>query len=101
MEKIRNKLPKKGKLVKVRGKDGEETLCFRCECGTINCQIFRCPITGSELLVNPIEWEYVCECGERSECIRKKYTNGYGKAWVKTSEHLMCGKVNKIINKLI
>lgn len=38
-----------------------------------------------------------CECGKHAECCRKIYTNSHGKMWVKTHEHLNCGKVQKQI----
>ena len=42
-----------------------------------------------------------CSCGQRSRCPRKIHSTSNGKLYVKTDEHLQCGKVQKQIEDIL
>ena len=58
MIKITEKLPEKAKDLVVIDSDGNKHWCYRCSCKSENCMEFRCPITGSMIMIDVVEWEY-------------------------------------------
>ena len=58
MIKITEKLPEKAKDLVVIDSDGNKYWCYRCACKSENCMEFRCPITGSMIMIDVVEWEY-------------------------------------------
>ena len=58
MIKITENLPEKAKDLVVIDSNGNKHWCYRCACKSENCMDFRCPITGSMIMIDVIEWEY-------------------------------------------
>lgn len=55
---IKEKLPDKGKDIVGINQRGETVYCFRCACKNPNCLEWRCPITGSALIISINKWKY-------------------------------------------
>jgi hypothetical protein len=58
MIKITENLPEKAKDLVVIDSNGNKHWCYRCACKNEKCMEFRCPITGSMIMIDVIEWEY-------------------------------------------
>jgi len=66
MTKIEDMLPEKGRDIVAIDREGNKYWCYRCACKSQNCRDFRCPITGSMIMIDPVEWEYEEEHESRS-----------------------------------
>lgn len=53
MIKITENLPEKAKDLVVIDSNGNKHWCYRCA-----CKNEKCPITGSMIMIDVIEWEY-------------------------------------------
>lgn len=55
---INDELPKKGKDIIGFDTKGDKYYCYRCNCINENCIEWRDSITGGQLLVEIVLWEY-------------------------------------------
>lgn len=51
-------LPKKGKDIIAYDSEGNKHYCYRCNCANPDCVELRCSITGGQLLIDVVSWEY-------------------------------------------
>lgn len=58
MKKEKFELPIKGKDVIATLSDGREISTYRCNCSNPNCTEWKCPITGSGLMIDVVKWRY-------------------------------------------
>jgi len=59
MNTIKDKLPEKGKDIIGYDSEDNEYFIFRCNCPDINCNNWRCSLTGYEVITKIIKWKYI------------------------------------------